>query len=157
MIAALITLGALIILALSGVAIHLWRKVWAAERRQREGTQQQLNHEARMEHIHDSLQLLANSVLNDQVRIAEAGIRMAILLDNLNLSCEEKHRLSPITEVYNRTRHIPTHERLNSLAKNERKKYQKEVRLIEEELAHAVKEAARHITDPDFKHKRTLH
>lgn len=114
MMAALITLGALIVLALSGVAIHLWRKVWAAERRQREGAQQQLNHDARMEHIHDSLQLLANSVLNDQVRIAEAGIRMAILLDNLNLNCEEKHRLSPITEVYNRTRHIPTHERLNA-------------------------------------------
>lgn len=149
--------GIILVLVLSAVAITLWRRVWIAERIQREKAAEQLNNEARMNHIYDSLHVLASSVLNDQLRIAEAGIRMAILLDNINLTCAEKHLLSSITEIYNRTRHIPTHERLTTLDKTQRRQYEKELREIESELSASIKEAAQYITQPDFRERRPLH
>lgn len=153
----LAALGVSIIAVLAVIAALLWRRVWAAERIQREQVNQHLNEEAKLNHIYESLHVLALSALNDQVRIAEAGVRMAVLLDNLDLKCEEKHLFAPITEIYNRTRHMPTHERLNALEKSERRRFEKELREIEKELSEGIKEAARHITDGSFRERRSLH
>ncbi len=146
--AILMSLGGLIICVLAGIALFLWRKVWANQRAiqslESEKTQK------RLDYIHDSINILAVSLLSDQVRVAEASIRLAVLLDNLELSCEQKHLFAPITEVYNRTRHIPTHERFNALKRSERRKFEAELQQIEAELEDRVKEAAKHIKSNPF-------
>jgi predicted nucleic acid-binding Zn ribbon protein len=153
----IIGLGVTLIVILAAISIVLWRKVWAIERVQRERVKFSLENETRTNHIFDSLYVLAHSVSSDQVRIAEAGIRMATLLDYFELTCEEKHLFEPIIQVYNRTRHIPTHNSLNVLDKKERFQFEKELRMIERELSEGVKKAARYITDTSFREKRNLH
>ena len=144
----LISLGGILVLLLSATALYLWRKVWA--KKQAKKLREFEEHQTRLNYIHDSINVLAKSVLSDQVRVAEASIRMAVLLDNLDLSCEQKHLFAPITEVYNRTRHIPTHEQFSELSNQERSKCEKELREIELKLEHQVKEAAQHIKNNPF-------
>lgn len=150
-------LGIVIIVALAVVAWRLWNQVWKAEadieKQQQEARDNALK---RLDHIHESVNVIAAALLDDQVRVAEACIRMAVLLDNLPLSCDSKHRFAPIFEVYNRTQHIPTHSKWNELEKKERRKFEHELFSLESEFGDKVKEAARFIKENPFG-KSTAH
>jgi nicotinamide mononucleotide adenylyltransferase len=75
---------------------------------------------------------------------------MAVLLDNLPLSCDSKHRFKAVFDVYNRSRHIPTHSKWEALEKKERRKFEKELQGIEREFEARVKEVASHIKQNPF-------
>ncbi|MCG8671473.1 MAG: DUF2489 domain-containing protein [Pseudomonadales bacterium] len=143
--------GVVVVIALFVVAWRLWRRVWQNEAdlkaRQKEV---EANEIKRLDHIHQSINVIAAALIDDQVRVAEAGIRMAVLLDNLPLSCDSKHRFAAIFEVYNRTQHIPTHTAWNELDKKQRRAYEQELFALESELGEQVKEAARYIKENPF-------
>lgn len=151
--------GAVIVLGLIVVAWQLWRKVWqqeAALQAQRDAALQ--TEVDKIKHVHESLNVMAQCVLDGQVRIAEAGIRMAVLLDQLPLSCDLKHRCVPVFEVYQQTRHIPTHSAWNALEKRERRAYEKELANIEAQHEQAVRELSAWITQNPFgKQPNQLH
>lgn len=148
---ALGVLGVAIIAVLSVIAWRMWRQVWQNEARikayQEEVT---ANEQKRLDHIHESLNVIAAAVLDDQVRVAEAGIRMAVLLSNLPLSCDSKHRFAPVFEIYNRTQHIPTHSKWNALDKKQKRSFERELRALEREFQDRVLEIANYIKENPF-------
>lgn len=148
---ALLILGVTAIGVLALIAWRMWRQVWAKEQQIKAYQEEvKVNAQKRLDHIHESLNVIAAAVLDDQVRIAEAGIRMAVLLDNLPLSCDSKHRFAPVFEIYNRSRHIPTHSRWEALEKKERRAFEKELRGLEQEFEAQLKEIAKHIKENPF-------
>ena len=88
-----------VVLVLVVVAWRLWRKVLERKKGlEQENTERLKNILERTGYIHESLNVIALSLLEGQVRVAEAGIRMAVLLSNLSLDCEEKNRFSAVFE-----------------------------------------------------------
>ena len=144
-------LGGLIVVALAVVALRLWRQVWQREEEIKEYQKQVLvNEQKRTDHIHESLNVIANALLDDQVRVAEASIRMAVLMSNLPLSCDSKHRFAPVFEVYNLTQHIPTHSKWKSLDRAQQRKFEKELQSIEKEYADRIHDIAKYIKANPF-------
>lgn len=148
---ALVSIGVVVIVVLAVIAWRLWQQVWDKEKQlQAHQEEVKANAQKRLDHIHESLNVIAAAVLDDQVRVAEAGIRMAVLLDNLPLSCDSKHRFAPFFEIYNRSRHIPTHSKWEALEKKERRAFEKELWQLEQEFDAQVKELARYIKENPF-------
>lgn len=132
-----------VVVGLAAVAAWLWWKVW----RQRQAQQQmQLdleqrrahNEQNRIDYIHESLNVIAMAVVDQQCPMVEGCIRMAVLLDNLPLDCDTKHRFSPVFEVYNGTRHIPTHESWKALDSKQRRRYKQQMWSLEKEHSDAI-------------------
>lgn len=148
---ALLILAALTIAVLVALAWRLWRKVWQQEAALASQRDAALQAEVeRIKYVNDSLNVIAQCVLDGQVRIAEAGIRMAVLLDQLPLSCDVKHRCAPVFELYQQTRHIPTHSAWNALEKPQRRAYEKELAQVETQHEKAVLEVSAWIAQNPF-------
>ncbi len=147
----LLAVGVGIIVGLSVVAVHLWSKVFRQQAAQ--AMQQQLAVEAeqkKLEHIFESLNVIAVSVLEKQCPISEGCIRMSVLLDQLPLSCEMKHRFRPLFEVHQQLAHIPTHSRWKALDKKQRWEFEKLIRRVEQEYETGVNEALQWVKDNPF-------
>lgn len=135
----------LVVLVLTVVAWNMWQKVFAAQKASRVAEGEALEAQAlaaqeKIDYIFESLNVIASSLLDDQVRVAEGCIRMAVLMDNLPLSCESKHYFLPVFEVYNQTRHIPTHEQWKALDRKQQKAFEQELFAIEKRMLEPVKE-----------------
>lgn len=140
-----IAMMVLVLLVLSVVAWNMWQKVFTAQKaekvaKEEENTAHALAAQEKIDYIFESLNVIASSLLNDQVRVAEACIRMAVLMDSLPLSCESKHYFSPVFEVYNQTRHIPTHGLWKALDRKQQKAFEQELFAIEKRMLKPVKE-----------------
>lgn len=151
----LFIMGLVIIAALSWVALRTWQKVWQAEKQQAEQEAQYqqeaaANEQKRLDHIHESVNTICSALLAKQVDIPEASIRLAVLLGNLPLTCESKHHFAPIFEFYNKSQHIPTHERWKALTKAERRAFTHELTSLENELGDSIMTLAREIQQNPF-------
>ena len=134
-----------VVVVLAAVAAGLWWKVWRINRQQQqmrqELEQQRARHEQnRLDHIHESLNVIASAVLDSQCPITEGCIRMAVLLDNLPLDCDTKHRFSVVFEIYNATRHIPTPSSWQALDRKQQRRHKQEMWALEKEHNEAVME-----------------
>jgi len=135
----------LVVLVLAIVAGSLWWKVWRINRQQQQMPQDLEGQRAqteqnRLDYIHESLNVIAAAVLDNQCPITEGCIRMAVLLDNLPLDCDTKHRFSVVFEVYNATRHIPTHSNWKALERKQQRKHEQEMWTLEQQHNDAVME-----------------
>ncbi|MBV1921682.1 MAG: DUF2489 domain-containing protein [Pseudomonadales bacterium] len=135
----------LVVLVLIVVAWRMWQKVFAAQKtekiaKEEEDAAHALAAQEKIDYIFESLNVIASSLLDDQVRVAEGCIRMAVLMDSLPLSCESKHYFLPVFEVYNQTRHIPTHEKWKALERKQQKAFEQELFAIEKKMLEPVKE-----------------
>jgi len=144
-----------VVLVLAGVAAWLWYKVWRntqqAQQMQGQLQQQQAQTEQnRIDYIHESLNVIACAVLDKQCPVTEGCIRMAVLLDNLPLDCDTKHRFSVVFEVYNATRHIPTHSSWKALGRKQQRKFEQEMLALEREHDAAVMELMAYVKGNPF-------
>lgn len=144
-----------VVVVLAGVAAWLWWKVWRIGRQQvqmqQELEQQRARAELdRLDYIHESLNVIASAVLDDQCPITEGCIRMAVLLDNLPLDCDTKHRFSVLFEVYNATRHIPTHSNWKALERKQQRKFEQEMWALERKHNDAVMEVMAYVKSHPF-------
>lgn len=151
----LFTALSLLVLVLMGVAGWLWFKVWKINHQQKQMqaqlTQQQAQTEQnRIDYIYESLNVIASAVLDQQCPVTEGCIRMAVLLDNLPLDCDTKHRFSVVFEVYNATRHIPTHSQWKALDRKTQRGYEREMMALEREHEQAVKDAMAYVKHNPF-------
>ncbi|RLU01099.1 DUF2489 domain-containing protein [Ketobacter sp.] len=146
---------ALVVMVLAGVAGWLWWKVWRMGRQQAQ-MQQQLEQQRarseqdRLDYIHESLNVIASAVLDNQCPITEGCIRMAVLLDNLPLDCDTKHRFSVVFEVYNATRHIPTHSQWKALERKHQRKFEQEMWALERKHNEAVMDVMAYVKGHPF-------
>jgi len=143
------------VIVLGVVAWRMWQKVFALQKTQEKVGADKAAAEARaaqekIDYIFESLNVIAASLSADQMGVAEGCIRMAVLMDSLPLSCESKHFFSPIFQVYNQTRHIPTHEQWKALDSKQQKLFKQELFSIEGKLSKQIKDITLAVKDKPF-------
>jgi len=146
---------ALLVLVLAVVTARLWWQVGQQKKAQQRLQQAQVERQAKVEqdriqYIYDSLNVIARAVLDDQCPITEGCIRMAVLMDNLSLDCDTKHRFAPIFTIYNATRHIPTHSNWKALERKQQRTFKQEMFALEREHADTVRELMAYVRDNPF-------
>ncbi|ACO78146.1 hypothetical protein AvCA_19350 [Azotobacter vinelandii CA] len=133
LIAVLLPVALLILLALSIVALVLWRRVWLREKARKAAERE------RRAQLAEHLRILAGSLLDDQLPLIEGAIRIGALLEHYDPHLHRSERLQVFRELSEATAHIPTHEAWKALSRTERRQY--EVLFSSLELKH--KAAAR--------------
>lgn len=142
---------AAVVLVLAVVAARLWWQVGQQQRRIRAMRERQAQKEMeRIDYIYSSLNLIARAVLDEQCPLTEGCIRMAVLLDNLSLDCDTRQRFSPVFEIYHATRHIPTHSRWKALERKQQRRFEHEMKSLEQRSGAAVQELMRFVRDNPF-------
>jgi hypothetical protein len=142
--------GVLLLLGLAGYALHLWRQVWS---RQRAHRQTALDSQRR---IGDSLRLLANSLLDDQVPLIEGAIRIKVLLDNYASELSRERNCEVFYLLYEATAGIPTHAAWKALDEERRRQHEKCFEVLELQHKDAARTAARWLLDQGLEQHRKL-
>ncbi|WP_313089366.1 DUF2489 domain-containing protein [Pseudomonas sp.] len=125
---ALLIAGLLLILALAGYALHLWRRVWQRDRQI--AAMQAQQHAA----LADDLRVLAGSLLDEQVPLIEGAIRIKVLLDNYDSALGQDPRCRVFQVLFEATEQVPTHDAWKALDRTERRRH--EARFSALELQH---------------------
>jgi hypothetical protein len=120
----LVVLAVLIIFSLSVYAAILWKRVYdknaQTKRNENAFIEQQ---EKQIQHIHESLNVIAKSIRDQQCPLIEGCIRIKVLLDQLQLPDKMKQELAIFEHIYDETKHIPTHQAWKSLKLKQRHQF----------------------------------
>ena len=137
----LVAAGILLLAALAGYALHLWRRVWRQQQQQREAAQ--TSHAQ----LREDLRILAGALLEGQLPLIEGAIRIKVLLDNFDPQLSQDSRTAVFQTLFEATADIPTHADWQALERSERRRH--EVHFGELELQHkaAARSAARWLLD----------
>lgn len=98
----------------------------------------------------NSVLIICRAVLDDQVTLTEASIRVAALAPTLGLSDDNLNQLSVFQQLAEATAHIPILEKWKALSKKEKAAYTCERVRIEEKFESFVKEAARKVVSDEI-------
>ncbi|ATH81379.1 DUF2489 domain-containing protein [Ectopseudomonas hydrolytica] len=137
----LVLVGLLLIAALAAYAWHLWRRVWAQQESQAAAEQE------RRQRLGGDLNILASSLLDEQLPLIEGAIRIKVLLDNYDSALSNDARCQVFHQLFEATADVPTHAAWKALDKPARRRFEK--RFTELELQHkaAARTAARWLLD----------
>jgi hypothetical protein len=146
-----VVFGALIVLLLAGTAVHYLRKVnkmqVIKEQQVKELDNLKSNHN---NYLNTSVQVLAQSLVDDQLSLTEGAIRISVLLDNLKIDDAARSDFSAIFQLAEATSHIPILEAWNRLSKTEKKQFEKTRVGIEDQYKEFVVDAARRLKGKSF-------
>ena len=135
--------AALIIVVLSVIAGWLLLKVNAQNAAQAEVQKQQASEQQEhKKYILNSIRILSQSMLEDQLTLTEGAIRLSVLLDNLSLENFDKSSVKGIYELVDATAHIPILDAWKKLSPKEQFRYTNERIAAEEKYGEFVKDAA---------------
>lgn len=151
----LILLGALIIIVLAVIAGRLVFQVYRKqkEREQKLKAQELANQQAQREQrewINKSIQILAQALHNQELTLTEASIRIAGLLDTLDVNGEVKTEFSAFYQLREKTSHIPYLQAWQNLSNAEQRKFDLERLNHEATFNDFVMDAAKRILGCDF-------
>ncbi|MGJ7456833.1 DUF2489 domain-containing protein [Halomonas sp. RA08-2] len=132
----LIGIGLVIIAGLAAYAYTLRQEV-----RRRQDFREEEERRAR-DNCLENLEMVASSLLQEQVDVTEGAWRCKVLLEILDPRLMERDTFRPFGEVHARTLHLHTHEARRALTPKERFKEDRERLAVEEELREAVLGAA---------------
>jgi len=107
---------------------------------QQQAVTQQLN-------LHESIEVIARLVLDDQVEISEACLRLKVLLDHYDAELIHQAPYSVYATVYNALAHMPTHSARRQTNKKFLMKLDQQRFEIEARNREAVREASRALLD----------
>ncbi|TLX60025.1 DUF2489 domain-containing protein [Stutzerimonas nosocomialis] len=138
---ALSIIAVLLIAALAGYALHLWRRVWHGEQ-QRADAQAQ-----RQIALAEDLRILASSLLDEQVPLIEGAIRIKVLLDNYDANLGQDPRCQVFQQLYDATEHVPTHAAWRALDKLERRRHEANFSALELQHKAEARRSARWLLD----------
>lgn len=139
----LLIAATVVILCLSGIAIILHWRLYRL--RQAQSRAAVLAMEKRVQQklsINRSIQVIARALLADQVGATEASIRISVLLDALNVQAEVKDEFSAFYTLAEAASHIPILDAWKALPKHQRKAYDRDLSVLEEQHRDFVLDAA---------------
>lgn len=144
----LIVIGLLAIAVLSFV-IH--RQLASARARRQQQAEQEARALAYLEERHrylqESIRLVAGAILHDdKMTLTEGCIRLKVLLENYRPQLLQQEAYAVITEVHDKTRHIPIKEEWKALPKRLRRSYEQEMQALEQQHAEAIRAVARELS-----------
>jgi pyruvate/2-oxoglutarate dehydrogenase complex dihydrolipoamide dehydrogenase (E3) component len=124
----LVAFGILIIFALSIYAIKLWMQVYERNKRSKEQERAFIEQqEKQLQHIHESLNVIAKSMTEKQCPLIEGCIRIKVLLDQLQLPQTMQQEFAIFEKIYSKTNHIPTHQAWKDLKLKNRHQFTSEM------------------------------
>ncbi|WP_048306616.1 DUF2489 domain-containing protein [Halomonas sp. PR-M31] len=137
----LLGIAVIVVVALAGYALKLLREV---KRRQafREDEIRRANNNCL-----ESLEMIAQAMLADQVDLIEGSLRCKVLLEIIDPALLERRVFSPFGEVYQRTAHLHTHSARRALTPRERFKEDRERITVEQSLQDDIRTAASAVLD----------
>lgn len=145
----LLLAGLLLIAALAVYAWHLWRRVWAQQRARDEAR------EERQDRLGGDLNILASSLLDEQLPLIEGAIRIKVLLDNYDSALSNDSRCQVFHRIFDATADVPTHAAWKALDKTERRRFEKRFNELELQHKAAARTAARWLLDDGLRRART--
>ncbi|WP_417583531.1 DUF2489 domain-containing protein [Nitrincola sp.] len=98
----------------------------------------------------DSIRIISRGILEDQCPLTEGCIRIKVLLDNLSPQMHQQELLTVIELVYGKTEHIPMLDDWKRLSSEEKRNYQQELELVEQQHGEAIRAAAKFLLDYPF-------
>lgn len=97
----------------------------------------------------ESIVILARALIDDQVTLTEASIRINALLPSLSLNDASQEKLIVFRQLAEATAHIPILERWKALSRKDKQAFDKERVAIEATYYDFVHSAAKHIVASD--------
>lgn len=131
--------GTLLVLGLSGYALHLWRKVWQQQERL-ESYQREVS-----DKLAGDLKILCQSLLDGQMPWVEGCIRIKVLLEHYDYELSHEEEYAVLQEVFVATEDIPTHENWKALDRNQRLKHEETFASLEQQYQPASLIAVRRL------------
>ncbi|GAB3373581.1 DUF2489 domain-containing protein [Azotobacter armeniacus] len=148
LIVGLLLAALLIVLALSGVAFVLWRRVWLRQKARKAAEAER--HAQFAEH----LRILAGSLLDGQLPLVEGAIRIKALLEHYDPQLNQSERCRVFRELCEVTAHIPTHAAWKSLSRTERRHYEALFTSLELQHKAAARSTARWLLEEGLAARR---
>ena len=136
-------IAGLILLSLAVVAAYFQYRVYQLERQKK--AQQQVLEQQKNEHrqyLKNSIRVLAQGIVDDQLSLTEGAIRISVLLDNLGISTEQREQYSVFFQLAEATAHIPILNAWKQLSKKEKRAFELERLGIEEKFNTFMVDAA---------------
>ncbi|MFQ3787518.1 DUF2489 domain-containing protein [Halomonas sp. A29] len=131
--------GLAIIAGLGAYAFTLWQEV----RRRRAFREDELRRA--QENCLANLEIVASSLLQEQVDVTEGAWRCKALLDILDPGLIEEPAFQPFGEVYTRTQHLHTHSARKELAPRDRMREDRERLEVEAQWRQPILAAAEEV------------
>lgn len=129
--------GLLLIFILAGYAAWLWYRVWRNRQRQL-----QQRHE-RNTRLAEDIRILARGLVEDQIPLIEAAIRIKVLLDNYSGPRRADLDVQVFADIYDATAHIPTHQAWKDLPLVRRHEHEQLMAELEQQHRGQLQQAAR--------------
>ncbi|MBQ1784034.1 MAG: DUF2489 domain-containing protein [Gammaproteobacteria bacterium] len=128
-----------VVAALAGYASYLWARVWLHQRQQRQLQQQQ--RAERNARLLDSIRTIAWAAEQEQCELAEAALRLCVLLDLLAVpeGMALADRFPALHGLYAAIREQPIGDARSALKRNERMRLDVERHQAESEWAERLK------------------
>ncbi len=155
LLAVLSLIGAVIILVLAIIAGRLVFKVVQLNKKRAkqladiEAASQAAQAQARS-HNNKSIQILAQALHKDELTLTEASLRIAFLLDQLEVNDAVKEEFSAFYQLRERTNHIPILQEWQALTDKEQRVFDKERLQHENTYFEFVMDAAKRIQGREF-------
>ena|SRR5690606_20563767 len=143
----LIVAGLLVSVALLLFIIRQVRLLRHAHRTRHEREERQSRQRL---HLVESIQVLARTMLEDQMELSEGCIRIKVLLDNLAPELNQDPRFQIFQEMYESMEHMPTHEARQQTDKRFVRKLDHQRFRLEREHQQAIREAAKALLALDW-------
>ncbi|CUS47771.1 MAG: protein of unknown function DUF2489 [Idiomarinaceae bacterium HL-53] len=126
-------LGAVGFIIIAGLSIYAGMLLGQLNKQRKEN---QVGENKRLAYIHESILTIAKAMQQEQCPLSEGCIRIAVLLDNLPDAKHAKfeQRFPKIHEMYEKIKHMPTHDARKQFPKDEIRKLDKEREALEIEL-----------------------
>lgn len=144
----ILALALLVIGVLAAYAIYLFFKL-RSQNQQREKQAQELSQELaeRRDHYRNSIKVICSALVEQQVSVTEAAIRISMLVSQLELNEQEKGDFQVFFKLTEATSHIPILENWKSLSKKEKQNFDIEREKLEQSFKEFIEDAARRILD----------
>ena len=137
----LLIVALLLIAALAGYALHLWRRVW---RREQQLAEMQAQQRAALA---ADLRVLASSLLEEQVPLIEGAIRIKVLLDNFDSALGQDPRCQVFQVLFEETSQVPTHDAWKALDRSESRHHEARFSALELQHKAEARRSARWLLD----------
>lgn len=147
----LLIIAAVIILVLASIAGVLLYKVRQREREQEKVLEARRQEgEAQRGRVNRSIQIIAQSISNDDITLTEASIRISVLLDSLSVEDQVREEFSAFYQLTEATSHIPILEGWKKLTPKEQFAFDQQRVTQEAHFQEFVQDAAKRIQGRSF-------
>lgn len=145
------TVAVLIVIILSAIAAYYVVLV-LKQKRQLEtyNKQQEQQLTENREKVNNSIQILARGVVQDQLTLTEASIRISTLLEILSVGADVREEYSAFYLLAEKTSHIPILEQWKNLNKKEQLRFDLERQELEYQYSDEIHLAAKRILGKAF-------